>query len=112
MARSTTRSEVVFFFDCDNTLLDNDRVHDDLDAYLEQSLGPEISARYWAIYEKLREELGYADYLGAVQGLRLGAEHDMRSLELSTFLLEYPFPNASIPARSKPSPAAAARGSR
>jgi FMN phosphatase YigB (HAD superfamily) len=88
---------VVFFFDCDNTLLDNDRVHDDLNAYLEQSLGRENCARYWASYEKLRQELGYADYLGAVQGLRLGAENDMRALELSTFLLEYPFASRLYP---------------
>jgi len=97
MAQSATRSDVVFFFDCDNTLLDNDRVHDDLNAYLGQTLGRENCARYWAIYEELRQELGYADYLGAVQRLRLGAENDMRALQLSAFLLEYPFASRLYP---------------
>src|SRR3954464_3112048 len=89
--------DIVFFFDCDNTLLDNDRVHDDLNEYLQRELGEENSARYWRNYEELREQLGYADYLGAVQRLRLGAESDMRVLRLASFLLDYPFASRLYP---------------
>ena len=91
------RADVVFFFDCDNTLLDNDRVHDDLNAYLADRVGQENRARYWAHYEELRKELGYADYLGAAQRLRLGAEDDMRVLQLSSYLLDYPFASRLYP---------------
>jgi FMN phosphatase YigB (HAD superfamily) len=83
----------VFFFDCDNTLLDNDGFKRDLNAYLEREFGPEGAARYWAFYDRLRDESGYADYLGAVQRFRTGAEDDTRFAGLSSFLLDYPFSN-------------------
>jgi FMN phosphatase YigB (HAD superfamily) len=83
--------DIVFFFDCDDTLLDNDRIHDDLDAAFESVIGRDNCARYWAHYQALREELGYADYLGAVQRLRCEAETDMRILGLSSLLLDFPF---------------------
>lgn len=83
--------EIVFLFDCDNTLLDNDRVQFDLETHLEQEFGAENRARYWRIFEELRTELGYADYLGALQRYRLGAENDPRLLQMSAFLVDYPF---------------------
>ncbi len=86
-----TQHDTLFFFDCDNTLLDNDRVRDDLDAFLEREFGRAGSARYWALYDQLRAELGYADYLGAAQRFRLGAQGDPRLAQLSSFLLDYPF---------------------
>ena len=76
----TTHDEVVFLLDVDNTLLDNDRVQADLKAHLEREFGTESSNRYWAIFEQLRAELGYADYLGALQRYRLGEVHDPRLL--------------------------------
>ena len=82
---------VVFFFDCDNTLLDNDRFKNDLDSHLKHHFGLEGAARYWQLYDQLRGELGYADYLGSVQRLRIGAESDPRFADLSSFLLNYPF---------------------
>ncbi len=60
-------SRIVFLFDVDNTLLDNDRVTEDLRRYLEHEVGHERQQRYWTIFEQLRGELGYADYLGALQ---------------------------------------------
>ena len=60
-------SKIVFLFDVDNTLLENDRVTEDLQRYLEREVGRERRERYWAIFEQLRGELGYADYLGALQ---------------------------------------------
>jgi FMN phosphatase YigB (HAD superfamily) len=82
---------VIFFFDCDNTLLDNDRVRADLDAYLMHEFGADGRKRYWAHYEQLRDETGYADYLGAVQRLQLEAQGDPRLPPLSSFLLDYAF---------------------
>jgi FMN phosphatase YigB (HAD superfamily) len=87
----SARDHVVFLLDCDNTLLDNDRVHDDLRAHLEREFGPENRDRYWQIFEDLRVELGYADYLGALQRYRLGAMNDPRLLQMSSFLVDYPF---------------------
>src|SRR5438034_5705253 len=93
----TSPGEVVFLFDMDNTLLDNDRVQDDLRRHLERESGPESRDRYWAIFEQLRTELGYADYLGALQRYRLGAMNDTRLLTMSTFLVDYPFANRLYP---------------
>jgi hypothetical protein len=69
----TQLAPVVFLLDVDNTLLDNDRVIEDLKKHLTQAFGVERQQRYWAIFEKHREELGYADYLGALQRYDLPA---------------------------------------
>ena len=91
----TRQKDVVFLLDVDNTLLDNDRVIADLRGHLEREFGSASAARYWAIFNGLRNELGYADYLGALQRYRLDAElgpgSDLRLLQMSTFLIDYPF---------------------
>jgi FMN phosphatase YigB (HAD superfamily) len=87
----TTRNEVVFLLDVDNTLVDNDRIIEDLDAHLLREFGQVSRDRYWEIFEALRAELGYADYLGALQRYRLGALNDPRLLKMSSFLVDYPF---------------------
>jgi len=89
--------DVVFLFDCDNTLLDNDRVQNDLRAHLASEFGPDSRDRYWEIFEALRAELGYADYLGALQRYRLGALNDPRLLQMSAFLVDYPFADRLYP---------------
>jgi FMN phosphatase YigB (HAD superfamily) len=93
----TNSNEVVFLFDVDNTLLDNDRVTADLRRYLEQGFGPEVRDRYFAIFEELRAELGYADYLGTLQRYRLEAESDPKLLLMSEYLVDYPFANRLFP---------------
>ncbi len=81
----------VFLFDVDNTLLDNDAVQDDLGAHLEREFGRETRERYWAIFEDLRKELGYADYLGALQRYRTEHLDKPELLRMSSFLVDYPF---------------------
>ena len=93
----TSPDKVVFLFDVDNTLLDNDRVEDDLRNHLEREFGAESRDRYWAILEELRAELGYADYLGALQRYRLEDMCDPRLLMMSSFLVDYPFANRLYP---------------
>jgi FMN phosphatase YigB (HAD superfamily) len=88
---------VVFLFDVDNTLLDNDRVTSDLKRYLEKEVGIERSACYWSIFEALRTELGYADYLGALQRYRIEYPYDSHLLMVSTYLVNYPFANRLYP---------------
>lgn len=88
---------VVFLFDVDNTLLDNDRVTADLKRYLEREVGHERQQRYWMIFEQLRAELGYADYLGALQRYRIEHPRDSHLLVLSHFLVNYPFANRLFP---------------
>ena len=88
---------MVFLFDVDNTLLDNDRVTADLRRHLEGEVGPARAKRYWAIFERLRTELGYADYLGALQRYRTEYPHDFRLLTVSRFLINYPFANRLFP---------------
>lgn len=88
---------VVFLFDVDNTLLDNDRVVADLMRHLEREVGPERQRRYWSIFEELRAELGYADYLGALQRYRMEYPRDPHLLTVSTYLVNYPFANRLFP---------------
>src|SRR5512137_1977408 len=88
---------VVFLFDVDNTLLDNDRVVADLMRHLERTIGAEPQKRYWAIFEQLRTELGYADYLGALQRYRIEHPRDAHLLAVSSFLVNYPFANRLYP---------------
>ncbi|MBA2658847.1 MAG: HAD family hydrolase [Nitrosospira sp.] len=87
----TTPEEFVFLFDVDNTLLDNDRVIEDLKHHLVHEFGRESSDLYWTIFESLRAELGYADYLGALQRYRISNINNPELLLMSGFLLEYPF---------------------
>jgi FMN phosphatase YigB (HAD superfamily) len=84
-------AHIVTLFDCDNTLLDNDHVVADLRDHLEREFGAGNRDRYFKIFEALRKELGYADYLGALQRYRLGANNDPRLLKMSSFLVDYPF---------------------
>jgi FMN phosphatase YigB (HAD superfamily) len=89
--------KVVFLFDVDNTLLDNDRVSQNLRGFLEKEVGAARSNRYWEIFEELRAELGYADYLGALQRYRVENPYDSHLLAVSTFLINYPFANRLFP---------------
>ena len=84
-------SNIVFLFNCDNTLLDNDRVQGDLRDHLAREFGSVCRDRYWMIFEELRSELGYADYLGALQRYRLSDMNDPRLLLMSSYLVDYPF---------------------
>ena len=83
--------DIVFLFDVDNTLLDNDRVQDDLKTHLAQSYGAAARDRYWQILEELRTELGYVDYLGALERYRIEAVHRPDLLRMSSWLVDYPF---------------------
>jgi FMN phosphatase YigB (HAD superfamily) len=87
----------VFLIDCDNTVLDNDLVEGDLRQHITREFGPACGDRYWAIFEELRAELGYADYLGALQRYRLAEVSDTRLLMMSSFLVDYPFASRLYP---------------
>jgi len=89
--------KTVFLFDVDNTLLDNDRVTADLRKHLIAQVGPDRANNYWEIFETLRTELGYADYLGALQRYRVANPHEPNLLEVSYFLLNYSFANRLYP---------------
>ena len=93
----TAQADVIFLLDVDNTLLDNDRITADLDDYLQREFGRESRDRYWIIFEQLRTELGYADYLGALQRYRLDDLTDPRLLLMSLFLTDYPFAQRLYP---------------
>jgi FMN phosphatase YigB (HAD superfamily) len=83
--------ERVFLFDVDNTLLDNDRVQAALRDHLDKEFGRVAKDRYWGLLEELRGELGYVDYLGALERLRLEKLHDPRILRVASWLVDFPF---------------------
>jgi FMN phosphatase YigB (HAD superfamily) len=87
----------VFLLDVDNTLLDNDRFTADLTDRLESSFGAGERARYWDIFAQRRATLGLADYLGSLQEFRAGLDDDPKLLDMSQFLLEYPFAGRLFP---------------
>jgi FMN phosphatase YigB (HAD superfamily) len=91
------RASVVVLLDVDNTLLDNDRVASDLRQFLTLEVGEERQKRYWDLFEELRAELGYADYLGALQRYRIEYPRDPHLFALSSFLIDYPFADRLYP---------------
>ena len=91
------KSEIVFLFDVDNTLIDNDRVQAHLSEHLEQTYGKATRDRYWEIFEGLRSELGYADYLGALERYRVEDLHRPEVLKMSSWLVDYPYADRLYP---------------
>jgi hypothetical protein len=96
-AGSAGKERVVTLFDVDNTLLDNDRIIDELARYLEREVGAANARSYFEQFEQLRSELGYADYLGALQRFREQHPHQTALFAVSSFLLDYPFANRLFP---------------
>ena len=94
---SASRPVIAFLFDVDNTLLDNDRVIADLQSHLESEVAIDCAQHYWRIFEQLRTELGYADYLGALQRYRVEYPRDPAIFTVGRFLLDYPFAERLYP---------------
>ena len=90
-------TDVAYLVDVDNTLLDNDTVIEDLRHHFRDAFGVEREQRYWELFEGLRRELGYADYLGALQRYRVERPREPRLLQISLFLLHYPFADRLYP---------------
>jgi hypothetical protein len=93
----TSTPNVVFLFDVDNTLIDNDRVQAHLKEHLAQTYGAATRDRYWKILEELRNEFGYVDYLGALERYRIEAMHRPEVLRMSSWLVDYPFADRLYP---------------
>jgi FMN phosphatase YigB (HAD superfamily) len=89
---------IVFLIDVDNTLIDNDGIQQDLKDHLERVFGVASRRRYWRILENLFEELGYRDYLGALQRYRVEHPRQVELLSMSSFLIDYPFVDRLFPA--------------
>jgi FMN phosphatase YigB (HAD superfamily) len=92
-----TAARCVFLVDVDNTLLDNDGIQDDLRRHLEREFGVATRDRYWAILEALFMEIGYRDYLGALQRFRVEHPRDVHLMSMSSYLVDYPFANRLYP---------------
>jgi FMN phosphatase YigB (HAD superfamily) len=93
----TLPNSIVFLVDVDNTLLDNDRIQDDIKRHLDREFGVAARERYWTILEQLFADLGYRDYLGALQRYRVEHPRDIHLLSMSSFLVDYPFANRLYP---------------
>src|SRR5215831_9516007 len=106
----TLAPPIVFLVDVDNTLLDNDGIQQDLKDHLDRTYGVAARARYWRILEELFAELGYRDYIGALQRFRVEHPREVELLAMSSFLMDYPFRRAALPER--PGGAGAAAQSR
>jgi FMN phosphatase YigB (HAD superfamily) len=93
----SAHTRVVFLVDVDNTLINNDRIQEDLKCHIERKFGSEYRDRFWAIQERLFEELGYRDYLGALQRFRVENPYEPHLVTAATFLVDYPFANRLYP---------------
>ncbi len=91
------KQELFFLFDVDNTLLNNDRVQNDLWNHLERAYSRQARERYLEIFEELRAKLGYTDYLGALERYRLENQHDPRLLRMGNWMVDYPFAKRLYP---------------
>ena len=100
-SRRRANQDLVFLLDVDNTLLDNDRTQSDLFRHIGREFGDEARERYLEIFEELRSQLGYADYLGALERYRLEKLHDPRFLNVANWLIEYPFARRLYPGALK-----------
>jgi FMN phosphatase YigB (HAD superfamily) len=89
---------IVFLVDVDNTLIDNDGIQQDLKDHLESAYGLASRVRYWKILEDLFEEVGYRDYLGALQRYRVEHPRQVELLSMSSFFIDYPFAKRLFPA--------------
>ena len=92
---------IVFLVDVDNTLLDNDGIQQDLKDHLERAYGPDARDRYWRILEDLFSELGYRDYLGALQRFRVEHPREVELFSMSSYLIDYPFAGRLFPSALK-----------
>ena len=92
-----SQDEIIFLFDCDNTLIDNDRIHDDIVIHLEKEFGVANGHRYWQIFDQLRKALGYADYIATLQRYRNETANDSRIPQMSAYLRRYPFSERLYP---------------
>ena len=88
---------IVFLVDVDNTLVDNDAIQQDLKDHLERTYGVAARERYWRILEDLFVELGYRDYIGALQRFRVEHPREVELLSMSSFLMDYPFARRLYP---------------
>src|SRR5580698_9042164 len=93
----TTMADAIFLFDVDNTLVDNDRIQADLGEHLAKYYSETTRARYWEIFEALREEFGFADYFGALERYRLESLHNPKLLRIANWLVDYPFRDRLYP---------------
>lgn len=93
----TLPKSIVFLVDVDNTLLDNDHIQGDIKRHLDREFGVACRERYWTILEQLFTDLGYRDYLGALQRYRVEHPQDIHLLSMSSFLVDYPFANRLYP---------------
>jgi FMN phosphatase YigB (HAD superfamily) len=83
--------QVIFLFDVDNTLLDNDRMKRDLGDYVNRTFGPGAENELWTLYEEERVKHGYADFLGTLERFRLAHLQDTRVLKLANWVMDYPY---------------------
>jgi FMN phosphatase YigB (HAD superfamily) len=88
---------IVFLVDVDNTLMESDRFETELKQHMEQEFGTQCRDRYWAIQEQLFNELGYRDYLGALQRFRVEHPYDAHLVTAANFIIDYPFANRLYP---------------
>ncbi|HEX7129282.1 MAG TPA: HAD family hydrolase [Rhodanobacteraceae bacterium] len=93
----TATHDIVFLFDVDDTLLDNDGIKDDLGSHIESVFGVQGRKLYDGIYEDVRRDVDYADYLGAIQRFRLQCGDEIRAQDLGAWMLEYPFAERLYP---------------
>ena len=90
-------NSIVFLVDVDDTLLENDRIQNDLKRHIEREFGPECRDRFWTIQERLFNELGYRDYLGALQRFRVEHPYEPHLVTAANYLVDYPFANRLYP---------------
>ena len=91
------RLPIIFLVDVDDTLLNGDCIQTDFKQHMEREFGIQCRDRYWVIQEELFNELGYRDYLEALQRFRLEYPYEPHLVTAANFFVDYPFANRLYP---------------
>jgi FMN phosphatase YigB (HAD superfamily) len=81
----------VFLIDVDNTLLDNDRAKADVARAIRELVGPDRAARFWQIYEEVRDACGVVDYPETLRRFRRSAPDGTHLADVDRAVLDVPF---------------------
>jgi FMN phosphatase YigB (HAD superfamily) len=86
-----TSGDLVFLLDVDNTLLDNDRVKQDLQSTIASLVADDRASRFWSLYEAVRDEEGVVNFPETLRRFRRAFPDEPRAEDVDRAVLTVPF---------------------
>jgi FMN phosphatase YigB (HAD superfamily) len=82
---------LVFLLDVDNTLVDNDRVKKDIERAIASLVAVDRAARFWALYEEVRDEKGVVNFPETLRRFRRAFPNEPHAEDVDRSVLSIPF---------------------